>query len=154
MVAASAPIPASLSASVATGGRLLPSAQESPVVPAAGFGAAGWYSQLDPTLGRYVMYGGGGALAAGGLASCFAALARGTTLRYTLCGLMTGLGASVLGGAFASSLYYPGMAPTVKDPVGVPLISTPTFQTLTVAGGGIIAGAVVSGHLGEHLAWL
>lgn len=113
----------------------------------AGFGAAGWYSQLDPTLGRYVMYGGGGALAAGGLASCFAALARGTTLRYTLCGLMTGLGASVLGGAFASSLYYPGMAPTVKDPVGVPLISTPTFQTLTVAGGGIIAGAVVSGIL-------
>lgn len=116
---------------------------------AAGFGGAGYVSDLQPALGRPIMYGVGGAMIAGGLAACFTALARPAKLRYAMCGIFTGLGASVVGGALVSGLAAPGTATTAK-PEGTPILDVSLLQTIMIAGGGGIAGSIATGLVGNR----
>lgn len=114
---------------------------------AGGFGGSGWFSQLYPDWGRPAMYGVGGALAAGGLASCISAIASPTKLRLALCGIMVGLGGSVLAGAAISAL--PGGAGNSTG-AGTPastnqFIDTTTFRNLAIAGGAMVGAAIFSG---------
>lgn len=115
---------------------------------AAGFGGGGYVSNLSPTIGRPVMYGVGGGLAVGGLASCFTALARPSKLRYALCGILTGLGAAVAGGALVSSLTVPGSV-TTSNALGTPLLDPSLLQTMMFAGGGALGGSIVTGIVGN-----
>ena len=114
----------------------------------AGFGGSGYVSNLQPTLGRPIMYGVGGAMIAGGLAACFTALARPAQLRYAMCGIFTGLGAAVIGGAVISGLAVPGTE-TKTNPTGTPYIDTSLLQTMMLGGGGAIAGSVATGLVGN-----
>lgn len=115
---------------------------------AAGFGGAGYVSDLQPALGRPILYGVGGAMIAGGLAACFTALARPAKLRYAMCGIFTGLGASVVGGALVSGLQAPGTV-TTANPMGTPLLDMSFLQTLMFAGGGAIVGSIATGLVGN-----
>lgn len=115
---------------------------------AAGFGGSGYVSDLQPTIGRPVMYGVGGALIAGGLAACFTALARPAKLRYAFCGIFTGLGASVIGGALVSGLATPGTA-TTANPAGTPILDVSLLQTMMIGGGGAIVGSIATGIVGR-----
>jgi hypothetical protein len=115
---------------------------------AAGFGGAGYVSNLQPALGRPIMYGLGGGLVVGGLAACFTALARPAKLRYAFCGIFTGLGAAVLGGALVSSLTAPGSV-TTSNPAGTPLLDPSLLQTAMFAGGGAIGGSIATGIVGN-----
>lgn len=115
---------------------------------AAGFGGGGYVSNLSPSIGRPVMYGVGGGLVVGGLASCFSALARPAKVRLALCGILTGLGAAVVGGALVSSLTVPGSV-TTSNMLGTPLLEPSLLQTLMFAGGGLIGGSVVTGIVGN-----
>lgn len=112
---------------------------------AAGFGGAGWATSILPSsYGPPILYGVGGAMVLGGLVSCFSALARPAKLRYAMCGILTGLGASVVGGALVGSLTQPGSV-TTMSPMGMPLIPSSTMQTLMLAGGGLVGGSIVTG---------
>lgn len=115
---------------------------------AAGFGGGGFVSNLSPSIGRPVMYGVGGGLVVGGLASCFSSLARPSKLRFALCGIFTGLGAAVVGGALVSSLTVPGSV-TTSNALGTPLLDPSLLQTLMFAGGGLIGGSIVTGLVGN-----
>src|SRR5262249_993915 len=104
---------------------------------AGGFGVGGWFSELYPDWGRYPMHGGGAGLAAGGLAACIATIVRPTKLRFAMCGILVGLGGSILAGAGLSGVPGPdskGSLPTDKG--FVPLIDVNTFRTLALAGAG------------------
>lgn len=107
-----------------------------------GFGFSGWFSSLYPSFGRPMMYGVGGALAAGGLVSCFAGIANPTKVRLSLCGILTGLGGAFVTGAVISSLPGTGSA-TGMTSTG--LIDVPTFQTLMITGGALAGVSVLSG---------
>lgn len=113
---------------------------------AAGFGGSGWFSQSYPEIGRPTMYAAGAALAAVGLGSCIASIAKGTKLRYALCGILTGLGGAALGGAVVSSL--PSTTMTVgsgASAMPAPLIPKETFLTLAIAGGALVGTSVFTG---------
>jgi hypothetical protein len=113
---------------------------------AGGFGAAGWFSNLYPDWGRYAMMGAGAGVATGGLASCIAALVRPTKVRFAMCGILLGLGGSMLAGAGISSVPASdskGAAPGA--PGFVPLISTDLFQTLALTGASLAGAAIFSG---------
>ena len=107
-----------------------------------GFGASGWFSQLYPDWGKSVMYGTGGALAAGGLAACISSIASPSKLRLALCGIMVGLGGSVLVGAALSN--YPNTGSS-GGMAGNTLFDQKTFQTMAIAGGGLVGAAILSG---------
>ncbi len=119
----------------------------------AGFGAGGWFSDMLPdTWGRPVVYAAGGVLAAGGIISCFAALGRPTKVRLSMCGILTGLGGSVIGGAYISSL--PGSSMSTSSGSGgmsttpTSLIDMTTFRTFTFAGLGLVGASIVTGIIG------
>jgi hypothetical protein len=124
-----------------------------------GIGAGGWIAQLDPKIGPPITYAAGGAIAAGGLASCLASISYGSKARYVFCGILTGLGASILAGGALSTL--PGTSSTTTPTVGgtssstssasTPLITTPTFQTIAFAGGGLVGASILTGIIGH--AW-
>ncbi len=107
-----------------------------------GFGASGWFSQLYPDWGKSVMYGTGGALAAGGLAACISSIASPSKIRLALCGIMVGLGGSVLVGAALSN--YPNTGSS-GGMAGNTLFDQKTFQTMAIAGGALVGAAIVSG---------
>lgn len=116
---------------------------------AGGFGVGGWMSNLYPEWGRYAMYGAGGAVAATGLATCIATLARPSRVRLALCGIFVGLGGAVLAGAAMSALPSPtSTGATPSSPGFTPLIDTTTFRTLAIAGAGLVGGSIFSGIIG------
>ncbi len=124
-----------------------------------GVGVGGWIAQMDPKIGPPITYAAGGAIAAGGLASCLASISYGSKARYAFCGILTGLGASILAGGALSTL--PGTSSTTTPIVGgtsssassatTPLIDTPTFQTIAFAGGGLVGASILTGIIGH--AW-
>lgn len=123
-----------------------------------GIGLGGWISQLDSKYGPPITYAGGGAIAAGGLASCLASISYASKTRLAFCGILTGFGASILAGGALSTL--PGTSSTTTPIVGsssmsttttAPLIDTSTFQTITFAGGGLVGGSILTGIIGH--AW-
>lgn len=124
-----------------------------------GIGAGGWIAQMDPKIGPPITYAAGGAIAAGGLASCLASISYGSKARYAFCGILTGLGASILAGGALSTL--PGTSSTTTPIVGgssssassasTPLIDTATFQTIAFAGGGLVGASILTGIIGH--AW-
>jgi len=101
-----------------------------------------------PTYGRPIMYGAGGVMIAGGLASCFTALARPAKLRYAMCGIFLGLGAVVIGGALISGLSAPGTA-TTANPMGTSYVDSSLLQTAMFGGGGAIVGSIATGLVGN-----
>lgn len=116
---------------------------------AGGFGVGGWMSNLYPEWGRYAMYGAGGAVAATGLATCIATLARPTRVRLALCGIFVGLGGAVLGGAAISGLPSATSTSATPNTSGfTPLIDTTTFRTLALAGAGLIGASIFTGIIG------
>ena len=56
-----------------------------------GVGVGGWVAQMDPKIGPPITYAAGGAIAAGGLASCLASISYGSKARYAFCGILTGI---------------------------------------------------------------
>ncbi len=116
---------------------------------ASGFGGAGWFSNLYPEWGRPVMYGTGSALAAGGLISCISALARPTKLRFAMCGILVGLGGSMLAGTGMSTIPAAGsLGSTPSSPGFVPLIDVPTFRTIALTGAGLVGASIFTGIVG------
>ena len=112
-----------------------------------GFGASGWLSQQFPDWGRYAMYGAGGALAAGGLASCIASIARPTKLRLALCGIMVGLGGSVVLGAVLSNYPNGSTGGSTTSMAGATLFDTKTFQQMAIAGAALVGVSIISGMI-------
>lgn len=122
-----------------------------------GVGLGGWISLLDTKYGPPITYAAGGAIAAGGLASCLASISHGSKARYAFCGILTGFGASLLAGGALSTL--PGSSSTTTTPIGgttgttatpsSSLIDLPTFQTITMAGGGLIGVSILTGIIGN-----
>lgn len=110
-----------------------------------GFGAGGYVPQLvDPTYGRPIMYAAGSGLVVGGLVGCFMALSRPTKVRQAFCGLLTGLGGSVLAGAVMSTLPSTKVAPTAGQ-MATPLIDPMLYQQILLAGAGLSGAAVATG---------
>ncbi len=121
-----------------------------------GIGLGGWISQMDSKYGPPIAYAGGGAIAAGGLASCLASISYSSKARLAFCGILTGFGASILAGGALSTL--PGTSSTTTPIIGgssmsttttSPLIDTATFQTITFAGGGLVGGSILTGIIGN-----
>lgn len=113
---------------------------------AGGFGLGGWVSNLYPEWGRYAMFGAGGAVVAGGLASCVAALVSPSKLRFAMCGILVGFGGAVLGGAGISGLAGAGStSSSPTNPGFTPLIDVNTFRTLAFTGAGLVGGSIFSG---------
>lgn len=125
-----------------------------------GIGLGGTLTLSDPKYGAPIAYGAGGALAAGGVASCLAAISRGTKVRYSLCGILTGFGASVLVGGLLGTLPGSSTMPTAgtgstttttSPALAATMIDAPTFQKITIAGGALVGVSVLSGIIGH--AW-
>jgi hypothetical protein len=110
-----------------------------------GFGAGGYVPTLiDPTYGRPIMYAAGSALVVGGLVSCFMSLSRPSRTRQAMCGILTGLGGSVLAGSVLSTL--PSTTKVAQPGQPVPtLIDAATYQQILYAGAGLTGGAVATG---------
>ena len=90
------------------------------------------------------MYGAGGALAAGGLASCIASIARPTKLRLALCGIMVGLGGSVVMGAVLSNYPNGSTGTGTSTMAGATLFDTKTFQQMAIAGAALVGVSIIS----------
>ncbi|HMU39392.1 MAG TPA: hypothetical protein PKE31_10295 [Pseudomonadota bacterium] len=128
-----------------------------------GVGLGGTVALLDPKYGAPIAYAGGGAIAAGGLASCLASISRATKVRLSFCGVLTGLGASVLLGGLLASLpasQTPTVLPsgstsgtttggTTSPLVSTSLIEAPTFQKIMYAGGGLVGASILTGIIGH-----
>jgi len=116
-----------------------------------GIGLGGWIAGMDPKYGPPVTYAAGGAIAAGGLASCLASISSGSKVRYTFCGILTGFGASLLAGGALSTLPGGTSTTTTSTTSSSGLIDQSTFQTITMAGGGVIGASILTGIIGN--AW-
>lgn len=113
---------------------------------AGGFGVGGWFSLLYPDWGRYAMFGAGAGVATGGMASCIAALVRPTKVRFAMCGILVGLGGSILAGAGIAGVPGADSKGAVPGAPGfVPLIDVNLFRTLALTGAGLAGGAIFSG---------
>ena len=110
-----------------------------------GFGAGGYVPNLiDPTYGRPIMYAAGSALVVGGLVSCFLSLSSPRRSRQAMCGLLTGLGGSVLAGAILSTL--PSQTKVAQPGQPAPTLIEPAmYQQILLAGAGLSGAAVASG---------
>jgi hypothetical protein len=110
---------------------------------------------MDPKYGPPVTYAAGGAIAAGGLASCLASISNGSKVRYAFCGILTGFGASLLAGGALSTLPASGSSTTTTGTTtgktSSALIDEATFQTITIAGGSLIGASILTGIIGH--AW-
>lgn len=112
-----------------------------------GFGAGGYVpSIVDPTYGRPIMYAAGSGLVVGGLVSCFMALSRPSRTRQALCGVLTGLGGSVLAGSVLSTLPSPNKVAQPGQPTPT-LIDPAQYQQILLAGAGLAGGAVATGAI-------
>ena len=103
-------------------------------------------SIVDPTYGRPIMYAAGSGLVVGGLVSCFMALSRPSRTRQALCGVLTGLGGSVLAGSVLSTLPSPNKVAQPGQPTPT-LIDAAQYQQILLAGAGLAGGAVATGAI-------
>ena len=125
-----------------------------------GIGLGGMITQLEPKYGGPITYATGGAIAAGGIASCLASISNGSKARYAFCGILTGFGASILAGGALSTI--PGSSTgTTGTGTGSgtsssaaatsSLVDLQTFQTILMAGGGMVGVSILTGIIGH--AW-
>lgn len=125
-----------------------------------GIGLGGMITQLEPKYGGPITYATGGAIAAGGIASCLASISNGSKVRYAFCGILTGFGASILAGGALSTI--PGSSTgTTGTGTGsgssssasssASLVDLQTFQTILTAGGGLVGVSILTGIIGQ--AW-
>ena len=126
-----------------------------------GIGLGGTIAHLDPKYGGPITYATGGAVAAGGIASCLASISNGSKVRYAFCGILTGLGASILAGGLLSII--PGSSTGTGTGTGTgsgssattmtssSLVDASTFQTILIGGGALVGTSILTGIIGQ--AW-